>query len=587
MIVLGISAFYHDAACCLLRDGELVAAAQEERFTRRKGEARLPVAAFRYCLNEAGCGVQDLDLVAFYESPDLKLERQRWMLRAYPPPSSPPRLAAPDAVEREIRQRLGIEAPLRTYRHHRSHAASAYYFSGFDDAAILTVDGVGEWATTALWRGRGAALEPLLEVAFPHSLGLLYSAVTAFLGFAANGGESKVMGLASYGQPIYARELAERIQWVDDGRFELDQTLFRGFQGLGDLVPGLSALFHGPPRAPGDSLTRRHRDIAASLQMVLEESLLRLAAEARRRVDSSNLCFAGGVALNGVGNGRLRRSGLFDQLFVPPAPGDSGACLGAAVLATLGERSTPTQALTHSSFGPSFSAGEVATFLERAAIPSTDYREDPAALYATLAERLARGQVVGWFQGRMEMGPRALGSRSLLASPLDPAVRDRLNRQIKGREDWRPFGPCILASRVSDYLELEAPSPFMMETCRVRDETEWPAVTHVDGSTRPQTVDPTVHPRLAALLRAFEARTNCPALLNTSFNRAGEPIVCSPLDALRTFALAGFDTLVLGDHLVDASDLPPHLISRLRARDPLALPRADEPPLNRQLYRLV
>jgi carbamoyltransferase len=606
--VVGLSAFFHEATCCLLVGGELVAAASEERFSRVKHDPRLPVEAFRFCLEAGGLGPGELDAVAYYESPVLKLSRQLWAVSAARSataagsagsantagsvspadtasaasggPAADDRVGRgdlpsldPEAPERAIRERLGWEGPLLTFEHHLSHAASAYLFSGFPEAAVLTVDGVGEWATTAYGRGAGGRLELFEEVRFPHSLGLFYSTITAYLGFRVNGGEQKVMGLAPYGRPRYAGRLRRVLRNGPGGSFTLDLAYFDFLAGRRMFSDALAELLDGPPRRPGEEILPRHMDVARSAQEVLEEVLLDKVRHLHRRVGGDALCLAGGVALNCVANGRLLREGPFRRLFVQPAAGDAGGALGAAALAhqELAARGLdqlpPVRPLRHAFLGPRWSAGEVAELLAATGLAAADHRGREEALFEDVAARLAAGQVVGWFQGAMELGPRALGARSILASPLDPGMRERLNRHVKRREGFRPFAPAVLADRAAAHFALDHPSPFMLETCAVRSPLALPAVTHVDGSARPQTVDPETAPRLAALLTAFERRTGCPVLLNTSFNVRGEPIVASPADALFCFADAGLDALAIEDFVVDRSALPagfPELLAAWR-----------------------
>ncbi|MDX1503286.1 MAG: carbamoyltransferase N-terminal domain-containing protein [Thermoanaerobaculia bacterium] len=540
MHVVGLSAHYHDSACCLLRDGRLVAAAQEERFTRLKGEPRLPAEAYRYCLREAGLDPRQIDLVAYYELPELRRERQKAMGRLPDP--------EPDPV-REIRELLGHEGPIRLFPHHASHAASAFLYSPFDSAAVLTADGVGEWATTVYWSGDGAALEALEEVRFPHSLGLLYSAVTAWLGFEVNRGEGTVMGLAGWGRPRRAGALRQLVTSLPGGGFRLAPDTFDlSHDRL--VSPRLCELL-GPPRPPGGELTEEHADVAASVQEVLEEILLEKLAFLRGATGSDDLCLAGGVALNCKANGRILEESGFSRLWVQPAAGDAGGALGAAALAQVeatGERPAPLDGVD---LGPGF---DPEPYLAATPLAPLDFRGRSADLYDEVARRLDHGEIVGWFTGRMELGPRALGQRSILADPRRAESRERLNREIKRREPFRPFAPAILEEAAAEVVETPAPSPHMLRSHPVRAERreELPAVTHVDGSARPQTVTARRTPRLAGLLGAWRRRTGCPALLNTSFNARGEPIVCTPTDALFALAGTGLDALVLEEWVVDA-----------------------------------
>ncbi len=551
MNIVGISAFFHESAACLLSGGELVAAAAEERFTRVKHDARLPVHAYRACLDAGGLGPGDVDAVAFYERPDVKADRQR--ATGAVAPSGQPDALDPGRPERMIRELLGHEGPILTFPHHLSHAASAFWCSGFDDAAVLTVDGVGEWATATYSHAAADRIEPFEEVRFPHSLGLFYGTITAYLGFRVNDGEYKVMGLAPYGEPRLAGALRSVVRSGPGGQFTLDMDCFDFADRM--WSDRLAAKLGVPPRQPGEPLGQAHADVAASAQLVLEELLLQKVVHLANRVDSPNLCMAGGVALNCVANGRIAREGPFARMFVQPAAGDDGGSVGAAVLAHLqitGERPA-TGPLRGVGLGPAFDDELVAAVLRGAGLAAEPYSPDD------VAARLDTGQVVGWFSGGMEFGPRALGHRSILADPRDTGMRDRLNARVKRREQFRPFAPSVLAGHAGDHLALDHPSPFMLETCEVTSPLALPAVTHVDGSCRPQTVDPAVHPRYAALLEAFHRRTGCPLLLNTSLNVAGEPIACTPVDALLTMVAAGLDALVLEHVVLDAAALPPNL----------------------------
>ncbi len=562
MNILGISAFYHESSCCLLRDGRLAAAASEERFTRVKHDPRLPVEAFRYCLEHEGLDLLDLDAIAYYELPHLKRERQVWAM-SQASGQRPVRdgediiLPDADAPERAIRERLGWEGEILFFPHHLCHAASAYFWSGFERAATFTVDGVGEWATTTYGRGEAGDLSLFASVDFPHSLGLLYSTVTSYLGFTVNDGEYKVMGLAPYGEPRLLDKLSQTIRVEPGPGFALDLAYFDFVAGTRMWSPAFEDLLGIPPRRKGEELLPVHRDLARSAQLLLEEILLEKTRWLGRETGEADLCMAGGVALNCVANGRIRREGPFRRLFVQPAAGDAGGCLGAAALAHRQlTGSLIFGPLRGADLGPSFSPAEIAATVAAAGLPATDFSGREEELLTEVADRLANRQIVGWFQGRMEHGPRALGHRSILANPLDPEIRDRLNRRTKKRESFRPFAPSVLAEAADVHFDLPHPSPFMLETYAVRSPIALPGITHVDGSARPQTVDPESSPRFAALLRAFSARTGCPILVNTSFNVADEPIVATPADALLTAADAGLDALVLGDFLVDGADLP-------------------------------
>jgi carbamoyltransferase len=589
MNVVGISAFFHESACCLLRDGRLVAAAEEERFSRIKHDSRLPVAAFRWCLRRGGIGITDVDCVAYYESPEKKLARQLW---AGVPASAAGDPAWRDAgrAERAIREGLGYDGPFLTFDHHLSHAASAFFFSGFPAAAILTVDGVGEWATTTYGRAEGSVIEPFEEVTFPHSLGLLYSTLTSYLGFEVNDGEYKVMGLAPYGKPRFLDEMRQLISSGADGQYRLDLRYFDFVRGRRMYSDSLTELLGEPPRPRGGEITPFHQDVAHSLQAVLEEILLEKVRYLHARTDLTDLCMAGGVALNVVANGRILREGPFERLFVQPAAGDSGGSLGAAALAharLTGER--PGGPLRHVYLGPSWPAREIAALIEATGLSAHDFRGREAVLVEAVVDRLVKGEVIGWFHGAMELGPRALGARSLLADPRDPGMRERLNLLVKKREAFRPFAPSVLASHAREHFDLDHPSPYMLETCRVISPLDLPAVTHVDGSARPQTVDAEMAPRFAALLEAFRRRTGCPMLVNTSFNVRGEPIVCSPVDALFSMGTSEIDALVLEDFLIDRATLPANWAELLpawqeRMRSGFA---PEKPAISEDLYTFV
>ncbi len=568
--IIGISAYYHDAACCLLTDGVLTAAAEEERFTRVKHDPSLPVEAFRYCLDRAGLTVADVDCIGYYEQPTKKLSRQLWMeFPKIPSDGAAMRRLDPKRPEHEIRDLLGYEGPILYMDHHQSHAASGYYFSGFDDSAILTVDGVGEWATTTYGHGRGDEIEIFEEVRFPHSLGLLYSTITSYLGFEVNEGEYKVMGLAPYGEPIYTDQIRSLIESTGEGAYTLNLRYFDFLRQKRMYSDELPQLFGHPVRQPDDELRKCHEDIARSLQVVLEEMLLEKAEYLHHRTGSRHLCMAGGVALNCVANARVLRDGPFTRLFVQPAASDAGGSLGAAALAykQVTGRVPSRERLSHVYLGPDFPATEIQQMLD--ATPLDDVRrcDDESRLIEETVDRLADGKVVGWFHGRMEFGPRALGARSILADPRVPDMRDRINALVKQREAFRPFAPTVREERASDHFELDHPSPFMLETAQVRSGLSLPSITHVDGSARVQTVDGRTNPRFARLLDAFERRTGCPILLNTSFNVRGEPIVCTPFDALLCFVNCGIDTLVLEDFIIDRAAIPgswPALFARLR-----------------------
>lgn len=587
--ILGLSAFYHDSAACLLRDGEIVAAAQEERFTRRKGDAAFPARATAWCLREAGITAGDLDAVAFYDKPLLKFERILETYLAVAPRGFASFLKAGPLwvkdklfIDRQIRDALTYSGDVLYAEHHESHAASAFFPSPYREAAILTIDGVGEWATASIGVGRDNAIELLQELRWPDSLGLLYSAFTYYTGFKVNSGEYKVMGLAPYGEPKYVRTiLDELIDLREDGSFTMNQRYFNYLAGLTMTSPEFDRLFGGPPRVPESALTQREMDLARSVQDVCEEVMLRMARTAHRQTGLPNLCLAGGVALNCVGNGRVLREGPFDSLWIQPAAGDAGGALGAAQLAWHHHRKqprtpAPCDAMKGAFLGPAFSDAEIEAFLTSAGAP---YRRlDPVTLPSEVARLIADEKVVGWFSGRMEFGPRALGARSILGDPRSPRMQAQMNIKIKFREGFRPFAPSVLRERVSDWFELDTDSPYMLLVAPVKEErqramtsdqralwgidklnvprSDMPAVTHIDYSARVQTVTRATNAPYYDLLRAFERLTGCPVLVNTSFNVRGEPIVCSPQDAYRCFMRTGIDHLVLGSYMLDKADQP-------------------------------
>ncbi len=567
MNILGISAYYHESACCLLQDGHLVAAAEEERFSRVKHDARLPVSAVRYCLEAGGIDVADVDCVAYYELPARKLARQLW---AGDPLDGPPGLPWLDALrpQRDIRDVLGYEGRIATFEHHLSHAASAFLYSGFSDAAVFTVDGVGEWATTAYGQGHGSHVELLERVEFPNSLGLLYSTITSYLGFRVNSGEYKVMGLAPYGEPRYVEQVRALIDSRPGGQFVLDGRYFDFRGGKRMFTDRLFELFGAPAREPESDIAPFHRDVARSVQAVLEEVLLEKVRYLGTRVDSPRLCMAGGVALNCVANGRILREGPFEELFVQPAAGDAGGCLGAAALAfvQLTGRRPPGGRLRHVYLGPRYASETVAAQLASLGVQALDFRGAEAGLLEAVVDRLVAGQAVGWFHGAMEFGPRALGARSIVADPRAADMRERLNRLVKRREAFRPFAPSVLLRAAPEHFDLDHPSSFMLETCAVRSPLDLPAITHVDGSARPQTVEREQLPRFAALLEAFDRRTGCPVLLNTSFNVRDEPIVCSPVDALSCLVESDLPCVALEDFIIDRAMIGPELARLLKHR---------------------
>ncbi len=590
-VVLGVSAFYHDSAAALLHDGEIVAAVQEERFTRRKNDPSFPIHAVRHCLDAAGLHPDQVDHLAFYDKPLLKFERLLETHLACAPRSLSAFVQAMPVwlkeklflkhLLRDHWRRLGGERiPLLSFpAHHQSHAASAFYPSPFERAAVLCLDGVGEWATTSAWCGAGRELEPLWQQDFPHSLGLLYSAFTVYCGFRVNSGEYKLMGLAPYGEPRYRdRILEELLDLKDDGSFRLNLRYFDFACGRRMTSERFHHLFGGPPRRPESELETRHMDLAASIQAVTEEIILRLARTLREETGERHLCLAGGVALNCVANGKLRAIGLFDEIWVQPAAGDAGGALGAALAVhhgRLGESRTPRRpdAMTGALLGPAYDEATMETALRRAGAAFERLSDDE--LDNRVAEALAAGKVVGWFQGRAEFGPRALGDRSILGDPRPAGMQSRINQKIKFRESFRPFAPAVLAKHQGDWFEMTEDSPYMLFVTRLRADrlrpapeevqglerlrhprSEVPAVTHVDGSARVQTVRPDIHPRFHRLLSAFHARTGCPMVVNTSFNVRGEPIVLTPEDALRCFFKTDMDLLALGPFLLEKTQQP-------------------------------
>jgi carbamoyltransferase len=588
--ILGISAYYHDSAACLVQDGRIVAAAQEERFSRKKGDSAYPDAAIRFCLERGGVRAQELDAVAFYDKPFLKFERIMETYQSVAPrglrsflKAAPLWMTERLHLEKRLRDSLDYDGLMLFAEHHESHAASAFYPSPFREAAILTMDGVGEWATTSIGIGTDADIALVRELHWPDSLGLLYSAFTYFTGFKVNSGEYKVMGLAPYGRPRYVDAIySELMDLREDGSFRMNQSYFNYLSGLTMTSPRLEALFDGPPRAPEAPLTQREMDLARSVQEVTEEVMLRMARTAHRVTGSKQLCLAGGVALNCVGNGRVLREGPFESLWIQPAAGDAGGALGVALLAWHrhfeGGRTVCTEgdAMQGAYLGPDHGDEEIRGYLDRV---GAKYRLPPAADFpAHVAALLADEQVVGWFRGRMEFGPRALGARSILADPRSPRMQAQLNLKIKFRESFRPFAPSILADRAADYFDLDARSPYMLLVAPVREQrrhampdeaqglwgidllniprSDVPAITHVDYSARVQTVHRETNPDYHALLTAFDALTGCPMLVNTSFNVRGEPIVCTPADAYRCFMRTDMDYLVLGPYVLRKGDQP-------------------------------
>jgi len=585
MNILGISAFYHDSAACLVRDGDIVAAAQEERFTRNKHDESYPEQAIAYCLQEGGISGDELDIVAFYDKPFLKFERLLETYLHYAPAGIRSFVASmPVWVKRKfwlkdhIRKELGFEGEVLFPEHHESHAASAFFPSPFREAAFLTMDGVGEWATTSWGVGEGNSLEILADLKFPHSLGLLYSAFTSYTGFRVNSGEYKVMGLAPYGEPKYrGLILKELVDLREDGSFRLNMAYFNYCAGLTMTNRRFHGLFGGPPRAPESELTQRDMDLARSVQEVIEMAVLRMARHVRRETGMKRLCLAGGVALNCVANGKLVREGTFEDIWIQPAAGDAGGALGAALLAWHQYLDNPREAdgihdsQKGSCLGPEFSDKRIRAFLDAHAIPYTVIPE--AEIPGTVSALIAANRVVGWFQGRMEFGPRALGARSILGDARSSGMQETMNLKIKYRESFRPFAPSVLAESASDYFDMGRASPYMLLVANVNEQrrkelspaqegltgldrlrpvrSEIPAVTHVDCSARLQTVHRETNPLYHRLIARFERDHGCPVIINTSFNVRGEPIVCTPEDAYRCFTNTEMDHLMMGGFLID------------------------------------
>jgi len=588
--ILGISAFYHDSAACLIRDGEIVAAAQEERFTRVKHDPGFPGNAVRYCLQEGGIEVKDLHSVGFYDKPLMTFERLlethlgtaplgirlywksmvMWLKE---------KLWIPQLIQKE----LGYDVPVLFGDHHESHAASAFYPSPYEEAAIMTLDGVGEWTTTSYGYGRGSEIHTLADIKFPHSLGLLYSAFTYFTGFKVNSGEYKLMGLAPYGEPKYVDRILDNvIDLKEDGSFKLNTRYFNYISGLTMTSPAMGELFGGPPRQPETPLTQREMDIARSCQVVTEEVMLRIARTVHKETGLKNLCMAGGVALNCVGNGRVLREGPFENIWIQPAAGDAGGALGVALALWyhhLGNERVvdgEKDAMRASLLGPVYDDDEIGRFIEGQGGVALKLSEDE--LPVRVAEQLAAGKVMGFFQCRMEFGPRALGARSIIGDPRSTETQSVMNLKIKFRESFRPFAPTVLREHVHEYFELDADSPYMLQVAPIKEErqvamsedqeqlfgieklnvprSDMPAVTHVDYSARVQTLRREDNPRYYDVIKAFQSLTGYPVVVNTSFNVRGEPIVLSPEDAYRCFMRTEMDFLVLGSYLLDKQDQP-------------------------------
>ncbi len=589
--ILGISAYYHDSAACLVRDGEIIAAAQEERFTRKKHDHNFPSHAVAYCLKEAGISVDDLDSVTFYDKPLIKFERLLETYLTYAPigfksflMAMPLWLKQKLFMRDTIAKEMGYEGKILFPEHHESHAASAFFPSPFRDAAILTLDGVGEWATSSMGVGHDNRVTLLSEIHFPHSLGLLYSAFTYYTGFKVNSGEYKIMGLAPYGEPKYANKiLTELVDLKEDGSFKLNMKYFNYCAGLTMTNRRFDKLFDGPPRKPESTLTQKQMDLARSVQVVTEEIMLRMTRTAFKETGLPNLCLAGGVALNCVGNGRILREGPFKEIWIQPAAGDAGGALGAALTAWYHYYDKPRQLDGHrdlqkaSRLGPEFSDDEIDGFLQEHDLPAKKLERSDVP--SEIAAFMEAGKVIGWFQGRMEYGPRALGSRSIIGDPRNREMQSVMNLKIKYRESFRPFAPTVMEDKAPDVFDIDRPSPYMLLVAPVREErripmteeqenlfgidklnvirSDIPAITHVDYSARLQTVNRDENDIYYDMIKAFHERTGCPVIINTSFNVRGEPIVCTPQDAYTCFMRTEMDYLIMGTYLLDKKEQPP------------------------------
>jgi carbamoyltransferase len=588
MLILGISCYYHDSAAVILQDGNILAAAQEERFSRIKHDQGFPHKAIQFCLKEAGCTIDEVEIVAFYDKPFLKFERLLESYLAYAPfglrsawKGLPIWIKEKLWISDRIKSELKYDGKLLFPEHHQSHASSAFFPSPFREAAILTMDGVGEWTTSSISRGHQNKIDLIAEQIFPHSIGLLYSAFTYFTGFKVNSGEYKLMGLAPYGNPIYADLIYDHlIDLKADGSFTMNQQYFNYTSGLTMTNKKFANLFGGPPRKAESPITQRNMDLAASIQQVTEEIVFRSAMHAKRITGSKNLCLAGGVALNCVSNGKLKASGEFENIWVQPSSGDAGGALGAAMFAWFQyleqDRTVDSTDLMKGSYlGPYWKQNEIESWISKDNLKATFYENEK--LYPTIANYIANGRVVGWFQDRMEFGPRALGNRSILGDPRSEQMQKVLNLKIKFRESFRPFAPSVLEEKVSNYFDFEGESPYMLMVADVKKirlnnlkeqktgfdklyqkRSELPAITHVDNSARIQTVSKKTNPKYHRLISEFEALTGCPVLINTSFNVRGEPIVCTPADAYRCFMRTNMDVLVIGNHVFLKDEQPIH-----------------------------
>jgi carbamoyltransferase len=591
MNILGISAFYHDSAACLVRDGKIICAAQEERFTRKKHDLNFPRNAIDYCLDYAGLKGDDLDLVAFYDKPFMKFERILETYLAFAPAGIPSFIKAiPLWIKQKlwmkdlIRNELRYDGKIVFPEHHESHAASAFFASPFNEAAFLTLDGVGEWATASFGVGKGNKIQINAEIHFPHSIGLLYSAFTYYTGFKVNSGEYKVMGLAPYGRPKYKDLiLNELMDLKEDGSFKMNMKYFDYCAGLTMTSKSFHKLFGGPPRQPESQLTQRDMDLARSVQEVTEEIVMRMARHVHKETGQKYLCLAGGVALNCVGNGKILREGPFDDIWIQPAAGDAGGALGAALFTWYQYLENERVADDRNDFqqgsylGPQFADGDISDYLKENDIPFKVLKEEE--IPEAVADLIADQKVVGWFQGRLEFGPRALGGRSILGDARSPKMQETINLKIKFRESFRPFAPTVLVEDVSDYFEIDRGSPYMLLVAPVRREirrqmtddeegrfgldklhvvrSSIPAVTHVDYSARLQTVDKKHNPLYHSMISKFKEKYGCPVIINTSFNVRGEPIVCTPHDAYVCFMRTNMDYLVMGNYLVEKTEQKP------------------------------
>jgi len=564
MNILGISAFYHDSAACLIQDGIIVACAQEERFTRKKHDFSFPKNAIEFCLRQGKIAVKDLDYVGFYEKPFIKFERILYTYLATFPRSLPSFLKAIPLwlkekiwIPQTIRKELNYQGDILMLEHHFSHAASTFLVSPFQEAAILTIDGVGEWATATYGVGKDNQIEIFKELRFPHSLGLLYNAFTYYLGFQVNSDEYKVMGLAPYGEPVYYDSIMkELVSLKDDGSFQINMRYFAYDYGLKMTNANFEKLFGLPARNSNEPIQKKHQDLAASIQKVTEEIMLRMANFLYQQTNLKNLGLAGGVALNCVANGRILRETNFENIFIQPAAGDAGGAVGVAVYIYHSLLNNPRKFVWEDAYlGPEYSDSKIKKFLQQNQISFKEYSPDELIKYT--AKLLSEDKVIGWFQDGMEFGPRALGNRSILADPRKPENKDRVNKKIKFREEFRPFAPAILEEKVSEFFEIDCPSPYMLLVAQVKPEKKdkIPAVIHIDGSARIQTVNRKQNALFYDLLKEFEKITGCPVLLNTSFNLKGEPIVCTPQDGYLTFIRSGLDYLILGNCVLDKKEM--------------------------------